>query len=65
MWEIAPSFYVIFILLGSQGICMYKSLDEFEFHQIPPPTTELAALEHLKNILYRTPVFLAIFIQIR
>ena len=31
---------------------MHKSLDEFEFHQIPPLTAELVAFEHLKSIAY-------------
>ena len=36
-----------FILAGNEG--MHKISDEFEFSQIGPLTTELAALERLKN----------------
>ena len=36
-----------------------KSIDDFEFCQIPSLTTELAALEHLKTIL--SPGFLCNF----
>ena len=38
---------ILFILAGSEDI--HKSLYEFEFRQIPPLTTQLAALERLKN----------------
>ena len=38
---------ILFILAGIEDI--HKSLYEFEFRTDPPLTTELAALEHLKN----------------
>ena len=38
---------ILFKLAGSED--MHNILDEFEFRQIGPPTTELAALERRKK----------------
>ena len=38
---------ILFIIAGSEDI--HKSFYEYNFGQIPPLTTELAALERLKN----------------
>ena len=45
-------FRPIHFILADNDI-MHRSLEEFQFSQIRPPTAELAALEHLKNNPHR------------